>query len=93
MELNLEKIINDVVEKRVSELKGAKQPILEDNAVVFTPQEAVEFLGGGVSYSTLMRECRRGNMPCFHVGKKVYFRKNSLIQWIENQELRVRQEV
>lgn len=84
--MNLEKIINEVIEKRVGEIVDQKSTLGQTDHTVFTPQEAVEFLGGGISYSTLMRECRRGGMPCFHVGKRVYFRRASLIKWIEQQE-------
>lgn len=59
---------------------------METDNTVFTAQEAVNFLGGRISYGTLMRECRQGNMPCFHIGQRVYFRKSSLIRWIEEQE-------
>lgn len=86
MEMNLEKMINDVIEKRVNEILSQQNIVSENDNTVFTPQEAVEFLGGSISYGTIMRECRRGNMPCFHIGSKVYLRKVSLLHWIEDQE-------
>lgn len=86
MELNLEKLINEAVEKRLNELYGKTASFAENDAVVFTPQEAVEFLGGGISYSTLMRECRKKTIPCFHIGNRVYFRRSSLLEWIKAQE-------
>lgn len=48
MELNLEKLINDAVEKQLNELYGKNASFAENDAVVFTPQEAVEFLGSGI---------------------------------------------
>lgn len=86
MELNLEKMITEAVEKRVDEILAQKNISSAIDNTVFTANEAVDFLGGSISYGTIMRECRRGNMPCFHIGNKVYLRKSTLIKWIEEQE-------
>lgn len=86
MQLNLEQIIKQTVDERISEIMEKEQVSMETDNTVFTAQEAVNFLGGRISYGTLMRECRQGNMPCFHIGQRVYFRKSSLLRWIEEQE-------
>ena len=86
MQLNLKQIIRQTVDERINEIIAKKSAPMEMDNTVYTPQEAVEFFGGGISYGTLMRECRQGNIPCFHIGNRVYFRRSSLTKWIEEQE-------
>lgn len=53
---------------------------------VLTAQEAIDLIGGRISYSTIMRECKKGSLPCFKIGSKVFIRKSRLMHWIEDQE-------
>lgn len=86
MNLNIEQIIKQTVDERINEIMTKESVPVEMDNTVYTAQEAVEFFGGGISYGTLMRECRQGNVPCFHIGNRVYFRRSSLVRWIEEQE-------
>lgn len=86
MNLNIEEIIKQTIDERIGEIITNNNVYMESDNTVYTAQEAVDFFGGGISYGTLMRECRQGNIPCFHIGNRVYFRRSSLIKWIEDQE-------
>ena len=78
----IEKAIAEAIHEQVVDLV----PDYESNMEILTPYEAVDFFGGEVSYSTLMRACRCGNIPHFKIGSRVYFRKIKLMEWIEAQE-------
>lgn len=82
MEINIEKEIRKAVAEQLHDMDTAGYQ--EDQ--VLTAYEALEYFGGGLSYATLMRECRKGNIPCFRIGTKVFFRRNKLLEWIRQQE-------
>lgn len=48
------------------------------------PIEATDFLGCG--YDKLMQMARKGEIPCYRIGRRVFFTKEALAQWIESQE-------
>ncbi|MEE3679098.1 helix-turn-helix domain-containing protein [Bacillus safensis] len=50
---------------------------------VITPSEAAEFLG--IHKETVYIRCRNKELPHFRVGKKIYFRVDSLNEWINKQ--------
>ncbi|CAI6221228.1 MULTISPECIES: helix-turn-helix domain-containing protein [Bacillus] len=49
-----------------------------------TPQEAADFLG--VHKETIYIMVRNGQIPHFKVRKKIFFRVDSLNEWIKQQE-------
>ncbi|KLV22701.1 MULTISPECIES: helix-turn-helix domain-containing protein [Bacillus] len=50
---------------------------------ILTPPEAAEFLG--IHKETVYIRCRNKQLPHFRVGKKIYFRVDSLNEWINKQ--------
>ncbi|MGG1960781.1 helix-turn-helix domain-containing protein [Bacillus pumilus] len=50
---------------------------------VITPSEAAKFLG--IHKETVYIMCRKKRLPHFRVGKKIYFRIDSLNEWINKQ--------
>ncbi|NLA11611.1 MAG: helix-turn-helix domain-containing protein [Firmicutes bacterium] len=50
------------------------------------PHEAAEFLGCG--YDKLLQMCRRGLIPHYRIGRRVFFTKEKLVSWIDEQEER-----
>jgi excisionase family DNA binding protein len=48
------------------------------------PREAAAFLG--CSYDWLMKEVRRKQIPHYRIGRRVFFTREALTLWIENQE-------
>lgn len=48
------------------------------------PEEAAEYLGCG--YDKLLQMVRQKQIPHYRLGRRVFFTKNSLDSWIENQE-------
>lgn len=79
---DFETMIESVIEKK---LEKADTNRLDDREEILSAQDAVEYIGG-ISYGTLLRECRKGTIPCFRIGSRVFIRKKSLISWIEQQE-------
>ncbi|MEC1583673.1 helix-turn-helix domain-containing protein [Bacillus subtilis] len=49
-----------------------------------TPEEAADFLG--VHKETIYIMVRNGQIPHFKVRKKIFFRVDSLNEWIKQQE-------
>ncbi|MED2945470.1 helix-turn-helix domain-containing protein [Bacillus swezeyi] len=49
-----------------------------------TPQEVADFLG--VHKETIYIMVRKREIPHFRVGKKIFFRVDSLNEWIRKQE-------
>lgn len=86
MEKIIKNMIDDAINAAVTPKIETSHPEQPHNNSIMTAAETVEFLGGGLSYSTLIRECHRGSIPCFRIGKQFYFRKSSLLEWIEQQE-------
>lgn len=54
------------------------------NRTALTPQEAADFLG--VHKETIYIMVRNGQIPHFKVRKKIFFRVDSLNEWIKQQE-------
>ncbi|MCY8513505.1 helix-turn-helix domain-containing protein [Bacillus atrophaeus] len=54
------------------------------NRTALTPQEAADFLG--VHKETIYIMVRNGQIPHFKVRKKIFFRVDSLNEWINLQE-------
>ncbi|AUS12394.1 DNA-binding protein [Bacillus subtilis] len=54
------------------------------NRTALTPQEAADFLG--VHKETIYIMVRNGQIPHFKVRKKIFFRVDSLNEWIKLQE-------
>ncbi|MFC9656988.1 helix-turn-helix domain-containing protein [Bacillus subtilis] len=54
------------------------------NRTALTPQEAADFLG--VHKETIYIMVRKGQIPHFKVRKKIFFRVDSLNDWIKQQE-------
>ncbi|MBO3796765.1 helix-turn-helix domain-containing protein [Bacillus subtilis] len=54
------------------------------NRTALTPQEAADFLG--VHKETIYIMVRNGQIPHFKVRKKIFFRVDSLNEWIKKQE-------
>lgn len=48
------------------------------------PNEAAEYIGCG--YDKLMQMVRKKEIPHYRIGRRVFFTKESLVFWIENQE-------
>lgn len=85
MENLIEKAINDKIEEKFDEMAAnLKEDVNED--VVMSAPDILSFLGGSMSYSTLIRQCHQGGIPCFRVGKQFFFRRKSILDWIEKQE-------
>lgn len=56
-----------------------------DNTV-FDSQEAAAYLH--IHYDTLIRKSKMGEIPHFRIGRKYLFRKESLDEFIRDQELK-----
>lgn len=52
--------------------------------VTLTAQETADYIG--VSYMTVTRMVKRKEIGCIRVGKKILFRKETLDQWMTDQE-------
>lgn len=52
--------------------------------MTMTAKEAAQFVG--VSYWLLLQLVKQKRIPAIHAGKRVLFRKQTLIQWMEQQE-------
>lgn len=48
------------------------------------PEEAAEYLGCG--YDKLLQMVRQRQIPHYRLGRRVFFTRNTLDLWIENQE-------
>lgn len=48
------------------------------------PLEAADFLG--CKYDKLLQMVRRGELPHYRIGRRVFFTREGLIEWIEQQE-------
>lgn len=48
------------------------------------PEQAAEHLGCG--YDKLMQMVRLKQIPSYRIGRRVFFTKETLDQWIDNQE-------
>ena len=48
------------------------------------PREAAEYIGCG--YDKLMQMVRLGDIPHYRIGRRVFFTRETLALWIENQE-------
>lgn len=48
------------------------------------PPQAADFIGCG--YDMLMKMVRLKQIPHYRIGRRVFFTKESLILWIEEQE-------
>jgi excisionase family DNA binding protein len=57
---------------------------MEDPKTRMLPNEASKFLGCG--YDKLMQMVRKKEIPHFRIGRRVFFTKEALNLWIENQE-------
>ena len=56
------------------------------------PHEAAEYIG--CSYDKLMQIVRLKQIPHYRIGRRVFFTKEALTLWIENQErLSVQREI
>ena len=55
-------------------------------ANTMTAKEAIEYLGIDFSYGAFLRLSREGKIPCFFVGQRAFFRKDSLDKWLHDQE-------
>ncbi len=55
-----------------------------DMNIVFDAHEAAAYLN--VHYETVLRMTRRKELPHHKIGRKLLFRKDSLDQWIREQE-------
>ncbi|OPY59444.1 MAG: Helix-turn-helix domain protein [Pelotomaculum sp. PtaU1.Bin035] len=49
-----------------------------------TAKEAAGYIG--VSYWLLLELVKKRQIPAIHAGRRVLFRRNSLDQWMSNQE-------
>ncbi|WP_312647533.1 helix-turn-helix domain-containing protein [Aminipila sp.] len=52
--------------------------------IVFDSHEAAEYLH--IHYDTVIKSARRGEIPHFKVGRKLLFRKESIDEFIRQQE-------
>ncbi len=50
------------------------------------PHEAAKFLG--CKYDKLLQMVRLGQIPHYRIGRRVLFTRETLSEWIENQEQR-----
>jgi excisionase family DNA binding protein len=50
------------------------------------PKEAADYVGCG--YDKLMQMVRRGEIPHYRIGRRVFFTKEKLTLWIDNLEAR-----
>lgn len=48
------------------------------------PQEAAKFLGCG--YDKLMQMVRAKKIPHYRIGRRVFFTREALVEWIEEME-------
>ena len=55
-------------------------------SVMTAKQAAAEYFGGTISYWKLLALCKAGEIPFIKVGYRVFFRRESLDAWMENQE-------
>lgn len=58
----------------------------EKENIVFTASETAKYLH--CHYETVIRMARRKQIPHHRIGRRLLFRKDSLDQWIQAQELR-----
>ncbi len=63
---------------------GECVPAYEENGVIFSAQEAADYLN--VSYITILRMAHKNALPYFQAGRKLLFRKDRLDAWILDQE-------
>ena len=56
------------------------------NTVMNAKQASAQFFGGTVSYWKLLELAKTGQIPHFKVGNRVFFRRESLDDWIKRQE-------
>jgi excisionase family DNA binding protein len=55
-----------------------------ENNEVMKAREAARFLGYG--YWKLLEDVKAGLIPHFRCGNRILFRKNTLLNWLEQQE-------
>ena len=48
------------------------------------PQEAAEYIGCG--YDQIMKMVRQKKIPHYRIGRRVFFTKEKLALWVDNQE-------
>ncbi len=76
----LESLINDSVKKAILEQKGISQTKTEITAQLLTVEQACEFLN--LAKQTLYGFTSKRIIPFLKRGKKLYFKKSELEEWV-----------
>lgn len=76
----LESLINDSVKKAMSEQNGIHQPKKDSSVQLLTLEQACEFLN--LAKQTLYSFTSRRIIPFSKRGKKLYFKKSELEEWV-----------
>lgn len=90
-ELILEKL--NSIENLLKHQKGFEPIITSTQPIkdVLTLNEAAEFLCQ--SKSTLYKRTMEWTIPHYKVGKKLYFKRTDLIEWIEKHRVKTREDI
>ena len=57
----------------------------EIRPVTMSAKEVAKYLG--ISYWLILEMAKRREIPCVHAGARVLFRKETIDNWIQNQEI------
>ncbi|MEM6736725.1 MAG: helix-turn-helix domain-containing protein [Bacteroidota bacterium] len=71
----------DKIESLLEKLQSDKTAIESKEENFLSPQEAADFLGDALP--TLYGRTSKNEIPFYKRGKKLYFKKSELIEWIE----------
>ena len=71
----------DRIENILEKLQSDKTAIESKEENFLSPQEAADFLGDALP--TLYGRTSKNEIPFYKRGKKLYFKKSELIEWIE----------
>lgn len=59
-----------------------------ESNMIMTPKEMSEkFFGGGKSTWAILTAARKGQIPHFRIGRRVYFEADAIKQWAMRQSL------
>ncbi|MBR09479.1 MAG: DNA-binding protein [Rickettsiales bacterium] len=71
----------DKIESLLEKLQSDEIAVKNKEEKFLSPQEAADFLGDALA--TLYGRTSKNEIPFYKRGKKLYFKKSELIEWIE----------
>lgn len=91
LEIRKEDLLAFAEKLRLQSISTESTPTKEQPEELFNFEEMCDFLG--IAKSTGYQRVSRGEIPHFKKGRRLYFRKTELVEWIETGRRKTRAEL